>query len=28
MASVLKEIDAGEHPLRGVVHAAMEPDSG
>jgi hypothetical protein len=25
---VLKEIDAGEHPLRGVVHAAMEPDSG
>ncbi|MGW4966534.1 SDR family NAD(P)-dependent oxidoreductase [Nonomuraea sp. NPDC004186] len=28
MASVLKEIDAGEQPLRGVVHAAMEPDSG
>ncbi|MFG6191934.1 SDR family NAD(P)-dependent oxidoreductase [Nonomuraea sp. JJY05] len=27
MASVLKEIDAGEHPLRGVAHAAMEPDS-
>ncbi|MFI6738454.1 SDR family NAD(P)-dependent oxidoreductase [Nonomuraea sp. NPDC050451] len=28
MAPVLKEIDAGERPLRGVVHAAMEPDSG
>ncbi|MEV4222193.1 SDR family NAD(P)-dependent oxidoreductase [Nonomuraea sp. NPDC049725] len=25
MAAVLKSVDAGEHPLRGVVHAAMAP---